>query len=505
MQINDGVGEFWRRHFYRFERRNLLSRKYQYNKGGESGKPLIIKSYPDEGIIFDGSEPEDLQWELSSDGIYTARITDSETNLVFAGDVRLYPYRNIEDLKNFRWNLPGYFLQGNTVYIHLNNNADPNGEPIFVSRYPHALWIGGGYTYLLNISFRHYSENRFQQGAVHLASSDNLIQGNMFINTHGGIAVEANSNRNLIQENTFSDAIFDWQWDAYVATRERTTDPTHLVTNQGIRFKEGEPIARGNVIRRNVFHDTFDGFHTCPNQERSNFTNETDVYENLVYRNSDDGMETDGYCSNVRIWGNTFHDVLAGISLAPARVGPVYIIRNLTYNTGVTKHPPFGDTPPCCGNSIKFETSESSGFMYLFHNTAVSSTGSPGIRIAGDGRWSLVYARNNLWVGQKREALKHDMSLQPLDLDYDALVSVNSSKLVYWNGTYYSTLQSFISATNLEIHGISEIALPFNDPPNNIYTLSPTSLLIDSGVYIPGINDGYHGIAPDIGAFEAGD
>lgn len=475
-------------------------------KGGESGKPLIIKSYPDEEVMFDGSEPEDLQWELSSDGIYTARITDTETNLVFAGDVRLYPYRNIEDLKNFRWNLPGYFLQGNTVYIHLNNNADPNGEPIFVSRYPHALWIGGGYTYLLNISFRHYSENRFQQGAVHLASSDNLIQGNMFINTHRGIAVEANSNRNLIQANTFSDAIFDWQWDAaYVATRERTTDPTHLVTNQGIRFKEGEPIARGNVIRRNVFHDTFDGFHTCPNQERSNFTNETDVYENLVYRNSDDGMETDGYCSNVRIWGNTFHDVLAGISLAPARVGPVYSIRNLTYNTGVTKHPPFGDTPPCCGNSIKFETSESSGFMYLFHNTAVSSTGSPGIRIAGDGRWSLVYARNNLWVGQKREALKHDMSLQPLDLDYDALVSVNSSKLVYWNGTYYSTLQSFISATNLEIHGISEIALPFNDPPNNIYTLSPTSLLIDSGVYIPGINDGYHGIAPDIGAFEAGD
>lgn len=474
-------------------------------KGGESGKPLIIKSYPDEEVIFDGAEPEDLQWKLSSNGIYTTHVTDSGTNLVFTGDVRLYPYRSLEDLKNFRWGLPGYYLQGNTLYVHLKNNSDPNEESIFVSHFPHALWIGGGYTYLLNISFRHYSENRFQQGAVHLASSDNLLQGNNFYHTHAGIAVEANANRNLIQENTFSDVIFDWKWDAlYVTSNESETTPTHLVANAGIRFKEGDPIARGNVIRRNTFHDTFDGFQICPIQDNAAHTNETDVYENLVYRVTDDGMETDGYCSNVRIWDNTFHDVLAGISLAPARVGPVYIIRNLIYNTGVTKNPPFGDTPPCCGNSIKFETNESSGYMYLFHNTAVSSTGSPGIRIAGDGRWSLVYSRNNIWAGQRREALKHDMSLQPLDFDYDALVSINSSKIVYWNGAKYSTLKSFISATNLEIHGVSEMALPFTDPANNIYTLSPTSLLIDAGVYISGINDGYNGIAPDIGAFENG-
>ena len=42
----------------------------------------------------------------------------------------------------------------------------------------------------------------------------------------------------------------------------------------------------------------------------------------------DDGMETDGQCSNVRIWGNTFHDVLVGISLAPIYPGPVYALRN---------------------------------------------------------------------------------------------------------------------------------------------------------------------------------
>ncbi len=258
------------------------------------------------------------------------------------------------------------------------------------------------------------------------------------------------------------------------------------------------------MIRRNTFHDTFDGFQVCPGQDTAAATNETDIYENLVYRVTDDGMETDGYCSNVRIWGNTFHDVLAGISLAPAKVGPVYVVRNLIYNTGVAKYPPYGDKAPCCGNSIKFETTDSSGYIYLFHNTASSGIGSPGIRIAGDGSWPLLYTRNNIWVGQGREALKYDMPLQPLDLDYDALVSINSSKLVYWNGENFPDLQSFVSATNLEIHGVSDLKLPFVDPSSENYTLSPTSSFIDAGVYIPGINDGYRGVAPDVGAYENG-
>ncbi len=146
----------------------------------------------------------------------------------------------MEDLKNIRWDLPGYYLQGNTLYVHLNDGVDPNTADMKVSRYPYALWISGGNTYLLNLTFQHYSESRFQQGAVHLASSDNLLQGNIFVNTHAGIAVEPDANRNLIQENTFSDGVFDWRWDAvYVVSEGRKTDPTYLAQNTGIRFLTG--------------------------------------------------------------------------------------------------------------------------------------------------------------------------------------------------------------------------------------------------------------------------
>ncbi len=92
---------------------------------------------------------------------------------------------------------------------------------------------------------------------------------------------------------------------------------------------------RGTVIRRNVFHDDFDGLRVCTSESNA-LTHETDVYENTVYRMGDDGVETDGDCSNVRIWNNTFHDILMGISLAPARIGPVYAIRNLQVLATIT-------------------------------------------------------------------------------------------------------------------------------------------------------------------------
>lgn len=42
----------------------------------------------------------------------------------------------------------------------------------------------------------------------------------------------------------------------------------------------------------------------------------------------------------------------------------------------------------------------------------------------------------------------------------------------------------------------------FADAASGTYTLASGSALIDQGLIIPGINDGYRGAAPDLGAFE---
>lgn len=474
-------------------------------RGGEEGSPLIIRSYPGESAIFDGAVPDRLQWKAHEAGIYSAELKEEKPNLVFAGDERLYPYTNMEDLGDLYWDLFGYTTDGNTLYVHLTNDADPNSIPMFISRFSYALWVSGGNTYLLNLTFRHYAENRYQQGAVHLESDDNLIQGNIFASTHAGIAVEPGADRNLIQENNFSDAVFDWPWDAVYGlyANRRRNRLTNLAGNAGIRFINGDPIARGNVIRRNIFHDTFDGLQVCPNQKDAAGTNETDIYDNLIHHVTDDGMETDGYCSNVRIWGNTFHDMLVGISLAPARTGPVYVIRNILYDFGSTRYPPFSNQAPCCGNSIKFNTSEKgTGAVYLLHNTVSAYVNSPGIGLASDYPPSLIYSRNNIWLGKGREAINIDLHSEILDMDYDALIAEDFSIIANWRGEEYYRFRDFANRTKMEMHGTGSQQQPFYNAAASNYSLKPSSPFIDAGIYIPGINDNYQGIAPDIGVFE---
>ena len=167
------------------------------------------------------------------------------------------------------------------------------------------------FIYFLNLTFRHYGLGSYAKAIYFNNASDNLVQGCTFAVNDLGIGLKRDSHRNVIQDNTFYDTDFDWPWDAVKAGSGLETG--------GIRFYD-PATGRGNVIRRNTFHDYFDGFGVCPDAT-AGVTNETDVYENLVYNAGDDGMETDGQCSNVRIWGNTFHDVLIG-HLAGARSIP---------------------------------------------------------------------------------------------------------------------------------------------------------------------------------------
>ncbi len=208
---------------------------------------------------------------------------------------------------------------------------------------------------------------------------------------------------------------------------------------------------RGNIIRHNTFHDYFDGFGVCP-EETAGDTNETDVYGNLVYNAGDDGMETDGTCSNVRIWGNTFHDVLGGISLAPVYTGPVYAIRNVIYRIGAGNN----DYP---GLAFKFNSGyDASGPMFLFHNTVDAVLpGSSGLDIKEPGAWALITARNNIWSGTNY-ALYNTNPGQPLDLDYDDLYTSQPGELAWWDGLadrHLNTLAELRAATGQELHGFN--------------------------------------------------
>ncbi|MEJ5309845.1 MAG: right-handed parallel beta-helix repeat-containing protein [Anaerolineae bacterium] len=457
-------------------------------RAGTAGAPIVIRGYAGETAILDGGDPATFAWTAQGGGVYRTTVNVGDPHLVTANGQRLYPYQSLSDLQSLIWGIPGFYASGTTLYVRLAGDANPGGVTMVVSRYNRAFVVERNYIYFLNLTFRHYGQGDYAKAIYFNNASDNLVQDCTFAINDLGIGLKRDSHRNVIQDNTFYDTNFDWPWDA-VKTGSR-------LETGGIRLYD--PMkGRGAVIRRNTFHDYFDGLGVCPD-ETAGVTNETDVYENLVYRAGDDGMETDGQCSNVRIWGNTFHDVLVGISLAPVYDGPVYAVRNLIYNTGAGNN-------DYSGFPFKFNSGyDQSGPMFLFHNTGDAALpDGNGFALFSPGSWTQLTARNNIWAGTAY-ALYNANPTQPLDLDYDNLYTTLPGELVWWADLpdrHLNTLTELRAATGQELHGLNVVP-GFVDAAAGDYTPSQTSDLIDAGVIIPGINDGYAGSAPDIGAYE---
>ncbi len=458
-------------------------------RSGAPGAPIVIRGYSNEEAVLDGADPAPLNWTAAGGGVYYTTTNVENTGLVTANGTRLYPYGDLASLQTLSWNIPGFYLDGMNLYVHLAGAADPNNAEIRVSRYNRGFDVEQDYIYFLNLTFQHYGQGTEARGIYFKNASHNLVQDSVFAIDNGGIAIRDASHRNVIQDNEFYDTIADWPWDAVKAAS--------YLERGGVYFG-GSTSGRGNVIRRNIFHDYFDGFDVCPGEPISQ-TNETDVYSNFVYNIGDDGVQVDGWCSNVRLWDNTFHDVLVGISFAPIVEGPVYAIRNLIYHFGV------GNTDHT-GDSFKFNSNSSSksGPIYIIHNTAVAvMPQSSGLELSSgssDG-WALIYTRNNIWSGINYALRNKDIN-HPVDLDYDNLWNGTNDDLVRWDSSTYNALTAFTAATGQESNGLN-IDPDFISPESGKYELSSVSPLIDAGIIIPGINHDYAGLAPDIGAFES--
>ena len=457
-------------------------------RSGVAGAPILIRGYMGETAILDGSDPATFSWIAQGGGVYRATVNVGDPHLIMANGQRLYPYQTLADLQSLAWGIPGFYANGTSVYVRLAGDANPNSAAMIVSRFNTAFTVEQNFIYFTNLTFRYYGQGSYAKALYFNNASDNLVQGCTFAVNDLGIGLKRDSHRNVIQDNTFYDTNFDWPWDAVKAGSALETG--------GIRLYD-PMTGRGTVIRRNTFHDYFDGFGVCPDAT-AGVTNETDVYENLVYHAGDDGLETDGQCSNVRIWRNTFHDVLTGISLAPVYTGPVYAIRNVVYRTGAGNN-------AYSGSAFKFNSGyDQSGPIYLFHNTGDAVLpGNSGLDIKSPGSWKSIYARNNIWAGTEY-ALSNANPSQPLDLDYDDLYTTLAGELAWWSGLpdrHLNTLTELQTATGQELHGLNALPGFVNAAAGN-YALSAASRLLDKGLIVPGVNDDYAGSAPDIGAYE---
>ncbi len=277
----------------------------------------------------------------------------------------------------------------------------------------------------------------------------------------------------------------------------------------GATIGEGiQMTGAGNVICYNKvtgFRDCISTMEERPNSihggtgatEQISF----DIHNNDVYMGLDDGIEADFCLSNVRVYNNRLTNCFVGLSSQPGLGGPTYFVRNAMYNI----------------IHAAFKLKRDSYGDVVLHNTVIKV----GAGLAGNEAGSdFTYFRNNLAIGgltgggiwgdygAGKPYAAHIKGPGPnSSFDYDAVGVVD---------TVYVAMIGDKPFSEVEEHGIEDIDM-FKVFDNVEFPLPPTperatpdlrplagSRVVDAGIHIPNINDGFIGKAPDCGAYEAG-
>jgi hypothetical protein len=263
-----------------------------------------------------------------------------------------------------------------------------------------------------------------------------------------------------------------------------------------------EVTGDGHVVCHNRIRGFGDPVINMKRQARS-----WDIYGNDI-ADAWDGVELDEGEGNVRLFRNRFTNVMAPVSIQPSFGGPAYALRNVGFN--------LPDEP------IKLKSlggvEEPSGVIVL-HNTFASPKRALNL-LSTITQHNFVIG-NNLFVGP-------DVLADSRSVDWRA--GINHGVFDY-NGYYpdgafmfgtvdgvdrlYASFALAQASGAVETHGVLLERSVFQagfvgpadarvtySPPD--FTLSPQSNAIDRGQRLPGINDGFTGAAPDLGALEHG-
>jgi hypothetical protein len=241
-----------------------------------------------------------------------------------------------------------------------------------------------------------------------------------------------------------------------------------------------------------------------------------DFYNNFIQNVHDNHIEVDGNVYNVRVLRNFCIDgAAASLSSQTLYGGPAYFIRNIIY------HGP-------SGGFVKHSTYPS-GMLY-FNNTAINRVrGSVG---------SNFHFRNNLILDCEWEphgpVLTVNTFTNYTSSDYNGFRPDEGMEYSFaWNSPpfdilkdyvnplverQFATLAEYIGATGQDEHSIlvdfdifEDVTPPDSDDRPRLYDaalldfrLKWDAAAVDAGCFLPNVNDGFEGDAPDLGALEYG-
>ncbi len=273
--------------------------------------------------------------------------------------------------------------------------------------------------------------------------------------------------------------------------------PSTWPRRQGIENARGVQISgSGQVICYNRIRGFADAIDTFPSRRCAAI----DIHNNDIAVMTDDGIELDYSERNTRCYHNRLTNTFTGISAQPIFGGPVYAVRNVLYNQVYTP----------------FKLHNSPSGLVAFHNTAVKAAMPVAVMTSDPVRNCLF--RNNLFVGSAAPyAFECTARMEDCDLDWDGFGGGPWARFLKWNGVRYATPEEVRAKSPVYPHLVvvdadvlfASGAQPPADAEQEVgvppdLRLAAGSAALDAGVVLPGINDGFAGAGPDLGAYEMG-
>ena len=332
------------------------------------------------------------------------------------------------------------------------------------------------------------------EGQIKFNNANDVVVSNCLIITErdGIVAFGQGASNSLIKDN---DVLGPTIW------RESA------LGNSGDNLGEGIVLTGpGNVIAFNRVRGFRDGISLL--EDSAVNQQSIDIYGNDISQCGDDGIEADFTTGNVRVYHNRLTDCFIAISTQPSLGGPTYLYRNVVYNAVYQA----------------FKPQRSSIGDIFYHNTVVK----PGdaFNVITSDQFSRAISRNNIFIGGpagnfngfsngRGRVVFLPSADEDSDFDYDGFGSIGTGNFTGQIGStsFNSLLELQLmttewNAVQLDLNTFeSRVTIPANpvavNPPPNL-ELAAGSEAIDSGVALAGINDGFTGSAPDLGAYERG-
>lgn len=332
-------------------------------------------------------------------------------------------------------------------------------------------------------------------------------QSGFGVNHHSGVYSKSKKlERIVIQRNRIHSPRSNS--NSWKQNREGGTEEDHPRGPQAISFMygKGQYVVRYNELAGDPEHHFNDSMGADRNFSYEGYPNrDSDIYGNYVAYCWDDGLEIEGACMNVRVWGNYITETYHPIATAAVSLGPLYVFRNVGHISRTGPKHAYGQSFMKVGGSRTKNGYFGDGRVYVLHNTIlILSDDNLQVRGGiGDGDRTLnnYITRNNIF---------HVPAVPP-GRSSELRFSISDRRESKTNSFDYDLYNGQIkAAAGSERRGIvgvpvyvDAVGFEFRSMTGN-FALAPTSPGHDAGEVLPNYTDGYTGSAPDVGAHESG-